>query len=82
MEVQSSIGKWGNSPAIRVPVAVIKAAEFSLRQPVRVVAEPGRLVIEPCSSVEYDLKKLVSEITPQNSHRETDFGLPVGKEVW
>lgn len=82
MEVQSSIGKWGNSPAIRLPVAVIKAAEFSLRQPVRVIAEPGRLVIEACSSVEYDLKKLVSEITPENSHREANFGVPVGKEVW
>ena len=42
----------------------------------------GRIVIEPVSSIEYDLDSLVEDITPKNSHGETDFGPPVGKEAW
>ncbi len=28
------------------------------------------------------LKKLISQITPQNKHKEIEWGTPVGKEVW
>ena len=31
---------------------------------------------------EYDLAELVKKITPENLHREFDFGDPVGKEAW
>ncbi|GAB6072091.1 hypothetical protein JCM14244_04680 [Venenivibrio stagnispumantis] len=28
------------------------------------------------------LKELISKITPQNRHKEIDWGKPIGKEVW
>jgi antitoxin MazE len=28
------------------------------------------------------LEELLSQITPENCHQETDWGTPVGKEVW
>ena len=42
----------------------------------------GRDEVEIPRSKEYDLAELVKKITPQNLHREFDFGDPVGKEVW
>lgn len=82
MEVQSSVGKWGNSPAVRIPVALIKEAKLSIKQPVRVAAEVGRIIIEPLEVVDYDINKLVSGITKENLHSDVDFGDPVGKEAW
>ena len=79
--MKSVIRKWGNSPALRLPVAVIKEAEFSLEQQVNIVATPGRIVIEPAGTVEYDLDRLLSGITRKNTHAEVSFGRPVGKEA-
>ena len=75
------IGKWGNSPALRIPVGVMKQAQFSLQQPVTMVVTPGRIVIEPSDSIEFDLSKLVAGITPENSHGEVSFSRPIGKEA-
>lgn len=75
------IRKWGNSPALRLPVAVIKEADFSLEQKVSISVSRGRIVIEPSGTIEYELDQLVANITEQNAHCEADFGRPIGKEV-
>ena len=79
--MEAVIRKWGNSPALRLPVSVIKEAAFSLEQKVNIVVTRGRIVIEPSSKIEYDLETLVSGITAKNSHASVDFGAPVGKEA-
>jgi len=79
--MKSVIRKWGNSPALRLPAAVIREADFCLEQQVNIVATPGRIVIEPYGSVEYDLDRLLSGITRKNCHCEVNFGAPVGKEA-
>lgn len=76
------IRKWGNSPALRLPVAVLKEANFSIEQKVNITVTPGRIVIEPSETIEYDLDQLVGGMTAQNLHAEADFGKPVGKEVY
>ena len=75
------IRKWGNSPAVRIPVSVMSAARFDLEQRVSVTAEDGRIIIEPVQKVEYSLDSLLAGITPRNAHRGVSFGLPVGKEA-
>tara|TARA_R110002072_G_scaffold297959_1_gene471315 strand:- start:26286 stop:26432 length:147 start_codon:yes stop_codon:yes gene_type:complete len=30
----------------------------------------------------YELDELLAKIAPENRHKETDWGPPVGKEVW
>ena len=72
--------KWGNSPAVRIPAAVMEAARLTLDQPVEVRAQGGRVIIEPASP-EYTLDALVAEITPENRHEEIDFGVPAGREI-
>lgn len=79
--MESTIRKWGNSPALRLPVAAIKEAAFSLEQKVNLTITRGRIVIESSNNVEYDLDELVSGITPKNAHAEVSTGKPRGREA-
>ena len=79
--MEAIIRKWGNSPALRLPVSALKEAELSLEQKVNLVVTRGRIVIEPSVKIEYDLNELLGGITVQNSHAEVIFGKPVGKEA-
>ena len=45
--MNSSVRKWGNSPAIRIPASVMAATGLRLDSRVDVRAEAGRIVIEP-----------------------------------
>lgn len=45
--MRSAVRKWGNSPSIRIPAAVMVESGLRLDQPVDVRVEAGRLVIEP-----------------------------------
>lgn len=75
------VKKWGNSPAVRIPAAIMESAHLSLNQPVEVRASNGRVIIEPAAP-SYDLETLLAGITPENCHLEVDFGAPQGKEVF
>ena len=74
------VKKWGNSPAVRLPAAVMEAAHLSLDQAVEVRAENGRVIIEPASPT-YSLDDLLAGITAENQHTEQDFGAPQGQEL-
>ena len=79
--MEAFIRKWGNSPALRLPVSALKEAAFSLEQKVNIIVTHGRIVIEPSGKVEYNLDELIGGITAKNSHSEFSFGKPVGKEA-
>jgi antitoxin MazE len=42
----ATINQWGNDLAVRLNKAVAKAAGVAEGTPVRIVAEPGRIIIE------------------------------------
>ena len=77
----SKIGKWGNSPALRIPKPVLGLAGFSSTQQVNIIVSNGKLVIEPINKIEFVLSDLVAQITNENSHSELDFGSTAGKEL-
>lgn len=79
--MEAVIRKWGNSPALRLPTAVLKEAGYQLEQKVELVVSEGRIIIQPSEKVEYDLNSLVSGIHAKNLHTEVSFGAPVGKEA-
>ena len=74
------VKKWGNSASIRIPAAIMQASRLELDNAVDVREEGGRIVIEPIRADQYDLKRLLAGITPENLHTEIQFGAPVGKE--
>jgi antitoxin MazE len=78
---ESRVFKVGQQPAqgIREIGAVVgKAANMEVRD--------GKLVVEIVKPNRrrrrYTLEQLVAGISPENRHRELEWGPPVGNEVW
>jgi len=64
-----SLKKWGNSAAVRLPAAVMKAAHLRLDQPLEVCQEHGRVIIEPAQILprEIDIEALCATLDPPKS---------------
>ena len=74
------VKKWDNSAAVRIPATVMAAAGLSLDVMVDVQEKNGNIIIEP---VQKDsLSAIVAGITPENVHKEVNFGTPVGRETF
>jgi antitoxin MazE len=80
--MKSTVKKWGNSAAVRIPASVMQATHLDLDEEVDVREEAGRIVIEPVRRKTYELGKLLKGITAKNRHKAVDFGTAMGKEVW
>ena len=80
--MKATVKKWGNSAAVRIPAAVMRATHLELDEVVDVREEAGRIVIEPIRQKTYELDQLLKGITSKNQHKAVDFGPAVGKEVW
>jgi antitoxin MazE len=82
MPNQSTISKWGNSLAVRIPLAIAKQANLGEGDGVELtLGRDGGIVVRPARR-KYELSDLVAGITPKNRHRETDWGSPQGEESW
>jgi antitoxin MazE len=79
--VRVTIRKWGNSASVRIPSAVMIAANLDIDTLVDVSEENGRIIIEPLREPELSLDDLIAGMTAENLHEETDFGEPLGKEA-
>lgn len=78
----TQLAKWGNSLALRIPKALAESAQLREGDPVDLaVTKDRRLLVKPARR-RYILKALVSKITAKNRHEETDWGSPLGKELW
>jgi antitoxin MazE len=77
--MQVTIKKWGNSPSVRIPAAIMKATQLEVDDKVDVREENGRIIIEPVR--ENTLADLLAGITPENQHGEVGFGAAKGNEA-
>jgi antitoxin MazE len=80
--MQTTIQQWGNSLALRIPKAFAQQTKVKKGSRVNLTLENGRVIMKPIRRRKYTLQELVSKITPQNRHPETDWGPPQGKEIW
>jgi antitoxin MazE len=78
--VKAQLVKWGNSQAVRLPKSILEAAQLTEGDQLEITVENGQIVLQP--ETRPTLESLVSKITPQNRHREQDWGRPAGNEVW
>lgn len=78
------IQKWGNSQGLRLARQVLQDACISVGDDVDVAAQDGMIVIAPVRRVrgKVSLQELVSRIPKNYTPGETDWGKPLGKEVW
>ena len=80
--MRSRIQKWGNRLAVRIPKSF--ALETQMKQDVVVDLSllNGDIVVKlHKDKPKYTIEGLLSEITDENIHAETDWGTPVGKEI-
>jgi antitoxin MazE len=54
----TTLKKWGNSTAVRIPASVLQAVKFNSNQLVEIREESGRIIIEPAKKV-YSLDELL-----------------------
>ena len=77
----TQVGKWGNSLAVRIPGAFAKELELNEGAEIE-ITRVGDGILLRAARHEYTLDELLSRITPENIHGETDWGPPVGRESW
>lgn len=81
--MKAKIQKWGNSLAVRIPKSF--AVETNMMQDAIVDLSllDGQIVVKLHKEhPKYTLEELLDGITDENIHPETDWGKPVGNEVW
>jgi antitoxin MazE len=78
--MRTTVRRWGNSLGIRIPRAL---AEGRLAEgtEVDVSASGCAIVVEPVPP-RYSLEELLSGVTADNVHGETETGAAVGREQW
>lgn len=77
----TTINRWGNSLAIRIPKAFAEQAELEENTRVEIAVEDDRITIQPVRKT-WTLRELVAGMTDTNQHHETDWGEVRGREVW
>ena len=78
----TQIKKWGNSLALRLPKKTVDFLGLKEGSFVGFDYDKNQIVIKPRKEKEYSLTELTDKITPENIHKEVNWGKPVGKEIW
>ena len=81
MAITTQVSKWGNSLGLRLPKSVARDAQIGAGDTVDVSVDNGTIVVRP-SRRRYSLDELVSRINTRNRHDESEWGAPLGHEVW
>lgn len=80
----TKIQKWGNSQGIRLPKNLLRDTQLGVGDDVNISVKEGVIVVAPVKTIrgKYNLEDLVARISKDIQTGETDWGEPVGKEVW
>jgi len=80
----TKIQKWGNSQGLRLARQILQDACISVGDDVEVAVREGMIVIAPVRRIRgrQSLQELVARIPKNYKPEETDWGKPVGNEVW
>jgi antitoxin MazE len=78
----TKVQKWGNSLALRIPKAFALDAQLKNDSVVEISLVDGLIVIKPVAAQAWSLEQLLSGVTSNNLHHETDIGDATGNEAW
>ncbi len=85
--MRTTIKKWGNSAALRLPAATLARAGLAVNSPVEIQSTEGKLVVSAVQAPAYTLQELLEEcprarMALSNEDRQWLEAEPRGKEVW
>jgi antitoxin MazE len=76
----TTIQKWGNSQAVRLPKAILEKASLKENDKVEITVKDGNLIITPVKK-HVTLQERIAEFQGDYLCSEWDTGKPTGKEV-
>ena len=76
----ATIQKWGNSLALRIPLAVAKQIHVKEGDPVTLQVAASGLTVKAAPK-KISLDELLIQVTPENLHPATEWGADMGREV-
>jgi len=79
--VYTTIKKWGNSKAVRLPRAIIEKAGLDENDQVELLVEEGNIIIVPFKK-HITLKERSAAYNGHYKPVEWDTGSPTGNEIW
>ncbi|MEY3783885.1 MAG: hypothetical protein RLZZ230_207 [Candidatus Parcubacteria bacterium] len=79
--MKTSIQKWGNSLAVRLPKNITEQKSIKEGSGVNVMIKDNQIVIELVQE-EVSLKSMLSNISAANLHGESKWSSAQGNEVW
>jgi len=79
--MKTTVKKWGNSLALRIPKAISEDLDIEYNTEVDVQVKDGCLILRP-RKAKYSLEALLAKVTPDNIHEEIDIGERQGREEW
>ena len=80
----TTIQKWGNSYAVRLPRAAMHKLNLQAGHSVEIreTTKGQTLSIIPVRQRPISLAEMVVRITKRNQHKAADWGTAAGKEAW
>jgi antitoxin MazE len=76
-----TIQKWGNSLAVRIPVAMARSARFAVGQPVEISSQDGGLLLTPVGDPDLSLAQMLAAFDPKLHAGEAMVSKPIGREI-
>ena len=80
--MKTTIQRWGNSLALRIPKAFAEETHVKDGTAVVLTLSDGSLVVRPAKRPKESLRALLSEIDSSNLNFAAFDDEPRGKEVW
>jgi len=78
MQKETSIGKWGNSFAVRIPKEILDQVHLHLKDSLSLSVQDGAIVLKP-----KERKATLEELLEGYQASEAvDWGVPQGREEW
>lgn len=78
----TTIQKWGNSHAIRLPKGILEAADLRENDQVEIKAENDYILIKRANKKHKTLEERLAGYKGEYVCTEWDSGKPQGKEIW
>jgi len=82
VDMDATVGKWGNSLAVRLPRAFAEELGLADGSPVELSLTDAGLLLTPAGPAVPRLGDLLARVTRRNLHGEVDTGPAVGREGW
>ena len=79
--MKTSVARWGNSLALRIPRSVAAKSRLTEGVEVELAAKADGLVVRR-SAPSYSLSALLAGVRPSNRHVEISTGPARGGEIW